>query len=399
MDAVEPAAPAFSGVVIGEIVAVEAHPHAERLKLCRVEDGSGEQPTVVCGAPNAREGITVVVAHPGTYIPGIDTTIQVGRIRGVESHGMICSEREMGLSDAHEGIIELPSGEVGQPFADWLARHDPAKVDPVIEIAITPNRPDALGVHGIARDLAARGLGTLIEPAVEPVPGAYPCPVPVTIDAEARDACPVFYGRLIRGVEDRGVLMLCDPRLRSKGYGRVFLDSLPPMARAPGLDAVRAFPVIIFALALVTILGPSLYTVIFVVAVTAIPIYARIVRTQTQAMKNNEFIVAERAMGASTFRILGVHVLPNVVGPLLILASMDVPLVITLEAGLSFLGLGVRPPTPSWGTILNDGYNYIRNSAWPVVFGGIPVVAVTLGFTFLGEALRDIFDPKLRRDL
>jgi peptide/nickel transport system permease protein len=164
-------------------------------------------------------------------------------------------------------------------------------------------------------------------------------------------------------------------------------------------DGVRAFPVIIFGLATVTLLGPSLWTVIFVVAVTSIPIYARIVRTQTQAMKNNEFIVAERAMGAGTPRILGVHVLPNVIGPLLILASMDVPLVITTEAGLSFLGMGVRPPTPSWGTILNDGYNYIRNSPWPVIAGGIPIVITTLGFTFLGEALRDIFDPKLRKDL
>ncbi|MDX1608944.1 MAG: ABC transporter permease [Halofilum sp. (in: g-proteobacteria)] len=164
-------------------------------------------------------------------------------------------------------------------------------------------------------------------------------------------------------------------------------------------DAVRSFPVIIFALALVTLLGPSLYTVIFVVAITAVPIYARIVRTQTLAIRSNEYIMAERSMGAGTGRILGMHILPNVIGPLLILASMDVPLVITLEAGLSFLGMGVRPPTPSWGTILNDGYSYIRNSAWPVVFGGIPIIATTLGFTFLGEALRDIFDPKLRRDL
>ncbi len=179
------------------------------------------------------------------------------------------------------------------------------------------------------------------------------------------------------------------------GYGPRWLDN--------GLllifDAVRAFPVIIFALALVTLLGPSLYSVIFVVAVTSIPIYARIVRTQTIAVRNNEFIMAERSMGAGNIRILGVHILPNVIGPLLILASMDVPLIITLEAGLSFLGLGVRPPTPSWGTILNDGYSFIRNSPWPVVFGGIPIIIATLGFTFMGEALRDIFDPKLRRDL
>jgi peptide/nickel transport system permease protein len=179
------------------------------------------------------------------------------------------------------------------------------------------------------------------------------------------------------------------------GFGPQWLDNGLLLV----FDAVRAFPVIIFALAVVTLLGPSLHTVVLVVAITSIPIYARVVRTQTQSLKNNEFILAERAMGAGTGRILGVHILPNVLGPLLILASMDVPLVITLEAGLSFLGMGVRPPTPSWGTILNDGFSYIRNSPWPVIAGGIPIILTTLGFTFLGEALRDIFDPKLRKDL
>lgn len=179
------------------------------------------------------------------------------------------------------------------------------------------------------------------------------------------------------------------------GFGPQWLDNGMLLV----FDAVRAFPVIIFALAVVTLLGPSLTTVVFVVAVTSIPIYARVVRTQTQSLRGNEFIVAERAMGAGPGRILGIHVVPNVIGPLLILASMDVPLVITLEAGLSFLGMGVRPPTPSWGTILNDGYNYIRNSPWPVLAGGLPIIITTLGFTFLGEALRDIFDPKLRKDL
>jgi len=179
------------------------------------------------------------------------------------------------------------------------------------------------------------------------------------------------------------------------GFGPQWLDNGLLLV----LDAVRAFPVIIFALAVVTLLGPSLNTVILVVVITSIPVYARVVRTQTQALGNNEYILAERAMGASTGRILGVHILPNVIGPLLILASMDVPLIIALEAGLSFLGMGVRPPTPSWGTLLNDGYNYIQNSPWLVIAGGLPIVLTTLGFTFLGEALRDIFDPKLRRDL
>ncbi|MFC6488801.1 ABC transporter permease [Nitratireductor sp. GCM10026969] len=179
------------------------------------------------------------------------------------------------------------------------------------------------------------------------------------------------------------------------GFGPPWLDNALLLL----FDTIRSFPVIIFALAVVTLLGPSLASVIFVVAVTTVPIYARVVRTQTHALRNSEFIIAERAMGAGVPRILGIHILPNVIGPLLILVSMDVPLVITLEAGLSFLGMGVRPPTPSWGTILNDGYGYINQSVWPVVSGGIPIVLTTLGFTFLGEALRDIFDPKLRKEL
>ncbi len=186
---------------IGKVVAAEQHPDADRLRVCRVATAEGES-QIVCGAPNARAGITVVIAAPGAYVPGIDTTIQVGKIRGVESHGMMCSERELELSEEHDGIIELPSGEVGQSFVDWLAEHDPAKVDPVIEIAITPNRPDALGVRGVARDLAARGLGRLKPRDTAPVPGSFACPIGVSIDDDTRDACPVFYGRLIRGVKN-----------------------------------------------------------------------------------------------------------------------------------------------------------------------------------------------------
>ncbi len=188
---------------LAKVVSAEQHPDADRLRVCMVATDEGEK-QIVCGAPNARAGITVVLAKPGDYVPGIDVTLSVGNIRGVESHGMMASERELELSDEHDGIIELPSGEVGQRFVDWLAANDPAKVDPMIEIAITPNRQDALGVHGVARDLAARGLGTL-KPLVEKtVPGSFPCPVSVTIDADTQGetGCHVFAGRLIRGVSN-----------------------------------------------------------------------------------------------------------------------------------------------------------------------------------------------------
>ncbi|QDY68611.1 phenylalanine--tRNA ligase subunit beta [Qingshengfaniella alkalisoli] len=201
---------------LGYVKKAEKHPDADRLRVCVVDTDEGEK-QIICGAPNAREGITVVVAKPGTYVPGIDTTIQVGKIRGVESFGMMASEREMELSDEHDGIIELPSGEVGQRFVDWLAVNDPAKVDPVIEIAITPNRPDALGVQGIARDLAARGLGTLKTPETVPVAGAFSCPVSVTIDEDTLDGCPLFTGRLIRGVKNGPSPQWLQDRLKAIG--------------------------------------------------------------------------------------------------------------------------------------------------------------------------------------
>ena len=184
---------------LGYVASAEQHPDADRLRVCQVETDEGLK-QIICGAPNARQGITVVVAKPGVYVPGIDTTIGVGKIRGIESFGMMASERELELSEEHDGIIELPSGTVGQSFADWLAENDPVRVDPVIEIAITPNRPDALGVRGIARDLAARGLGKLKKRDAEPVESTFPCPITVTIDGDTLEQCPVFYGRLIRGV-------------------------------------------------------------------------------------------------------------------------------------------------------------------------------------------------------
>ena len=177
------------------------------------------------------------------------------------------------------------------------------------------------------------------------------------------------------------------------GYGPRWLDNALLLV----FDSLRSFPVIMFALAVVTVLGPKLETIILVVVATSVPGYARITRTATLALKNAEFILAERSLGAGPLRLMVSHFLPNLVSPLLILASMDIPVVITVEAGLSFLGLGVRPPTPSWGAILNDGYAFIRNTPWLVIAGSLPIVVTTLGFTFLGEALRDLFDPKFRR--
>lgn len=177
------------------------------------------------------------------------------------------------------------------------------------------------------------------------------------------------------------------------GYGPAWLDFVIMLI----FDTMRSYPVIMFALAVVVLFGPSLTTIMVIIVATSFPTYGRLMRTQTQTLRKSEYILSAQALGISTPRILLKHVLPNTIGPILIVASMDVPFVIALEAGLSFLGLGVRPPTPSWGSILNDGYTYIRNSSWILFSAGAPLILVTIGFTFLGEQLRDILDPKIGR--
>ena len=177
------------------------------------------------------------------------------------------------------------------------------------------------------------------------------------------------------------------------GFGPRWLDN----ALLFFFDTLRAYPTIILALALAALLPRGLSTVIVVVVITSFSEYGRVVRTQTLSLKNAEFILAERAMGASFGRIVFHHVLPNVLGPFFILAAMNLPVVITIEAGMSFLGIGVPPGTPSWGATLKDGFDYIRNTPWIIIAGGLPLILVTLGFTFLGEALRDQLDPKLRK--
>ncbi|MEM8788515.1 MAG: phenylalanine--tRNA ligase subunit beta [Pseudomonadota bacterium] len=203
----------LAAFTVGEVLTADKHPDADRLRVCSVQTAAGVQ-QIVCGAPNARAGIKVVVAQPGDYIPGIDTTIKVGKIRGVESHGMMLSEREMEISDEHDGIVELPGdAPVGQRYVDYAGGGDP-----VIEIAITPNRPDALGVAGIARDLAARGLGTLKSHDPVTVAGAFPCPLAVHLDPAVADrACPLFLGRVIRGVRNGPSPDWLQARLRAIG--------------------------------------------------------------------------------------------------------------------------------------------------------------------------------------
>ncbi|WP_417688140.1 phenylalanine--tRNA ligase subunit beta [Roseibium sp.] len=184
---------------IAKVLEAAPHPNADRLQVLKVDTGEGEPVQIVCGAPNARAGLLGVLGRPGDYVPGLDIKLSVGKIRDVESFGMMCSERELELSDEHTGIIDLPAdAPVGVSYAEWAGLSDP-----VIEIGLTPNRPDCTGVYGIARDLAAAGVGKLKERSHDQVRGSFPCPVSVKLDVETeKPFCPAFGLRLVRGVKN-----------------------------------------------------------------------------------------------------------------------------------------------------------------------------------------------------
>lgn len=245
---------------------------------------------------------------------------------------------------------------------DWIAPYDPIKLDIRAKLQ-GPTAAHWLGTDQVGRDVFSRLLvGTKV--------ASYLAVTAVSISL----TIGIFLG-MIAAFTSRWV-----------DWSMLLI-----------FDTVRSFPTLMFALAVIALFGPSVNTIIGIVVISTFPSYARLVRTQVLSLRNAEYIEAQRAMGASLPRILMRHIFPNVIGPVMIVASMDIPLVIGVEAGLSFLGLGVRPPTPSWGTILNDGFSFIRNTPWIVVSAGLPLILTTVAFTTLGERLRDILDPKLRR--
>ena len=211
VERVEDKAAQLAPFTTARVVSAEKHPDADRLRVLMVDAGDGKPVQVVCGAPNARAGLVGVFAKPGTHIPGTGIDLKVGKIRGQESHGMMVSAREMGISDEHEGIIELAADtKLGQSFAPLMGLDDP-----MIEIAVTPNRADCLGVRGIARDLAAALVGKLKEERLQPVKGEFPCPVSVKIEDAA--LCPAFALRLVRGVKNGPSPEWLQRRLRAIG--------------------------------------------------------------------------------------------------------------------------------------------------------------------------------------
>ncbi|HXL69900.1 MAG TPA: phenylalanine--tRNA ligase subunit beta, partial [Rhizomicrobium sp.] len=215
VESIEDAGARLKDFTVAEIVSAEKHPNADRLRLCMVNSGDTDPLQIVCGAPNARAGIKVVLARPGMVIPASGEALKVGSIRGVESRGMMCSARELLLGEDHDGIIELPAdSKVGAPAAAALGL-----TDPVIDVSITPNRGDAASVFGVARDLAAAELGTLRTKKVEPVAGKFTSPKRITLDftPENKTACPLFAGRLIRNVKNGPSPKWVQDRLKAVG--------------------------------------------------------------------------------------------------------------------------------------------------------------------------------------
>jgi peptide/nickel transport system permease protein len=247
-------------------------------------------------------------------------------------------------------------------FADWIAPYDPFKIN-VPAMFSPPSVAHIMGTDNLGRDIFSRILkGSQIA--------------------------------LIVGVSSILISQVIGLALGLvAGYGPRWLDNGLILV----FDAIYSFPGVILGAVGMAIVGPSMYMLMLVVVIIQTPAYARLVRTATLAKKNSDYILAERSLGAGPIRILVRHILPNIVGPLFIIGSMDIPTVVTLEAGLTYLGLGLPPPAPSWGRILEEGYRFIRDAPWIVVAGGIPLIITTLGFTFLGESLRDMLDPKLRR--
>jgi peptide/nickel transport system permease protein len=248
-------------------------------------------------------------------------------------------------------------------FAPLIATHDPDKLD-VLNRFAAPSAEHWLGTDHLGRDLFSR----LVHGATV----AMSVAVTAIAIALAIGTMLGILAAYLTARAERVVLIL--------------------------FDVISSFPSLVLALAIVAVFGPSTLIVIAIVAITLIPHFGRVARAQVLALKSAPFLEAERILGASGTRIVFSHILPNILGPLVVLSSMDIPVVITIEAGLSFLGLGVRPPLASWGTLIQDGYQFLSDSWIPVLVSSAALAVVTLGFTLFGEALRDAVDPRLTRE-
>ncbi|WP_246675252.1 ABC transporter permease [Mesorhizobium sp. B2-3-4] len=260
------------------------------------------------------------------------------------------------------GLVIVVSILACAAFAPLIATHNPDSLDIAHRFA-TPSAAHLFGTDQLGRDVFSRQV------------------------YGSRIAMMVALSAILAGLT-AGVVL---------GVAAAYTTPLVERLIMTAFDAVSSFPSIILALALVAVVGPSLPMVVLIVAATLVPQFGRVVRAQVLSIINSTFIEAELVLGATKARILAFHVVPNVIAPVVVLAAMEVPVVIALEAGLSFLGLGIRPPLASWGSLLQDGYQNMSKGYTPVVVACLMLAVATLGFTLCGEALRDAIDPRARR--
>jgi peptide/nickel transport system permease protein len=246
-------------------------------------------------------------------------------------------------------------------FAPLLAPHNPDAISAANSL-LPPSARHLLGTDSLGRDNLSRVIfGTRIALEV---------------------ALPSVLGAFVVGA--------------ALGLIAGYLGGLPDKLLVIAFDSLISFPAVILGLALLSLLGPSIKSVIFVIGLSLVPYYGRLVRAQTLSERKNQYVKAERSLGASRTRVLRRHVLPNVLPPLLVVVAMDIPSAVVIEAGLAFLGLGVQPPTPDWGVILNDGFVDIGTSGWLIAGPIAALVIMTTAFTVLGETMRDVLDPRQR---
>jgi peptide/nickel transport system permease protein len=301
--------------------------------------------------------VRTAVEVPADPTPRLNEPSLVARA----AHGFVARLRELtrrpkGLA----GVTIVTLLVIVAIFAPVLAPYNPQTLD-LTHVLAAPSGHHLLGTDQLGRDLLSRLLyGTRIALEV---------------------AVPAVLGAVALGL----LIGVC------AGYAGGLLDDVLVIV----MDTLQSMPAVVLALILVALSGPSLRNVILVIIFANAPGYARISRAMVLGLKESAFVKAERSLGASDGRIIGVHLLPNIVAPLFILFAMDMPFAITVESGLSFLGLGVRPPTPSWGVIMSDGFTRVFNDAWPIVFASAALMIATLGWTMLGEALRDTADPRV----
>ena len=290
---------------------------------------------------------------------------------GVPTHTVAWHRGRMRSAlDLARDIAGRPSGWLGTAvvaglvivvvFAPLLAPYDPAAQD-IPRRFEGPSGAHLLGTDELGRDLLSRVIfGARIALGVA---------VPTVAIASALGLVMGVTAGYLGGAVDRVTIVI--------------------------IDALASLPAVVLALSVIALLGPSVTNLIVVLAIAFAPGYARIVRAMVLSLKRRPFVEAERSLGASRWRIVRQHVVPNLIAPILVLMAMDLPAVIAAEAGLSFFGLGVPPPAPSWGVMLDDGFSYIRESPWTLLAASLALVITTIGITLFGEALRDVVDPKL----